>query len=748
MSTCKGLWRIVSLTGVLLILASCADDGGRDTASGIDTGPPAANQPVTPINPTPVSPSSFNDAESIQAQITSASIGTTTTVDFVIADQDNIAIDDLTASSVRFTIAQLVPASNGDSDYWQSYINQVETAGSVGPGTVDQIQATAERGSSGTLENLGDGAYRYTFDADIQNITTPLAVDYDANLTHRIAIQFSGQYANPVYTWLPATGATAGIQSLDVVATQSCNRCHDPLSLHGGGRRETGYCVTCHNPGSVDANSGNTVDFKVMIHKIHMGEHLPSVESGGEYVIYGHNDNDHDYSEIAIPMDIRNCTACHAGTATGGANDVLTNEGDFWATRPTMQACGSCHDDVDFATHAGGQADNSDCAQCHTQTGDPESVVDVHKIPIQEAASDFAYNIIDISQTAPGEFPQIQFSVTNPGDGSFYDLANDAPWTVGGGASRLYVTIAWDTDDYGNTGNDSEEASSVGIDALASASANGDGTYTVTSPVAIPDGSAAPNIAATGSGVVTIEGHPAVTIDSTVERIPVTNVVSYFSIDEADGEADERRQVVTLDQCLNCHKSLSLHGSNRTDNLEGCVTCHNPRNTDREVRAIALNPPTDGKSEESLDFKTMIHGIHGAGKRENPLQIVGYGGFSTYVFDESVVHYPGDLSNCQACHTEDGFTLPLAATVLGTTVDTGADLEDPSDDNVISPTAAVCSSCHDTAAAKAHMQSQGASFATTQAALDAEDVVESCAVCHGAGRSAAVETVHNPHEIE
>jgi len=39
------------------------------------------------------------------------------------------------------------------------------------------------------------------------------------------------------------------------------------------------------------------------------------------------------------------------------------------------------------------------------------------------------------------------------------------------------------------------------------------------------------------------------------------------------------------------------------------------------VRAIAAVPPTDGKEEETLDFKVMVHAIHAAGIRENPLQL-------------------------------------------------------------------------------------------------------------------------------
>jgi hypothetical protein len=42
------------------------------------------------------------------------------------------------------------------------------------------------------------------------------------------------------------------------------------------------------------------------------------------------------------------------------------------------------------------------------------------------------------------------------------------------------------------------------------------------------------------------------------------------------------------------------------------------------------------------------------------------------------------------------------------------------------------------------MTQQGGNFATTQQAIDESEVVEQCEVCHGEGRSAAVEVVHNP----
>ena len=95
--------------------------------------------------------------------------------------------------------------------------------------------------------------------------------------------------------------------------------------------------------------------------------------------------------------------------------------------------------------------------------------------------------------------------------------------------------------------------------------------------------------------------------------------------------------------------------------------------------------PHRRQDEESIDFKRMVHGIHAAAVRENKLQIVGFGGFSVHVYDEEEVQFPGDLSNCTACHTSDGFTLPLPSGVLGTTIDTGSNHASPVDDTVITP---------------------------------------------------------------
>ena len=78
-------------------------------------------------------------------------------------------------------------------------------------------------------------------------------------------------------------------------------------------------------------------------------------------------------------------------------------------------------------------------------------------------------------------------------------------------------------------------------------------------------------------------------------------------------------------------------------------------------------------AEVSVDFKRLIHGIHGAKRRTTPLVIVGFNGA---INDFSDVKFPAEVKNCLVCHYEERgkgtFELPLKADVLGSTIATGS----------------------------------------------------------------------------
>jgi OmcA/MtrC family decaheme c-type cytochrome len=487
--------------------------------------------------------------------------------------------------------------------------------------------------------------------------------------------------------------------------------CHADLALHGGARFETAECVVCHNPGSTDANSGNSVDMTVMTHKIHMGSLLPSVIAGGDYCIYGFRDSKHCYENVVYPQSITNCSGCH------DAADPNTPDAANWYAQPTKTACGACHDDVDFATgdnHGSGiVADNSQCISCHANNPDsPLEVRQAHRVLTEEARQKYQFNIIDTLFTGPGTAPQVTFSLSNPIDGSLYDLATDPTLQQ----STLRFRVAWETIDYNNYDNGASNAqpgaTDVYLSGILQATANGDGTFDLLLST-VPSSS-------TGSGVITLEGK----IQEAIGDVAVEATHAYFAITDANALA--RRVSVEMSRCNDCHEYLSFHGNARNNLIENCQVCHN-------ADAARGGSPSRGP----MDMKHFLHRIHAT----------------------DGIAYPQATSNCTACHTDDGFyPLDTDSGILATSLDRGADSLDPTDNIRQSPNTSTCGVCHQTANAVAHMQQNGGSFdacqeidGTLRQRVDSCGptgdksgalVNEPCAVCHGPGRTSDVKNVH------
>ncbi|MBI2900860.1 MAG: hypothetical protein HYY17_11805, partial [Planctomycetes bacterium] len=211
-------------------------------------------------------------------------------------------------------------------------------------------------------------------------------------------------------------GTAVTLDPREVVKKENCNQCHVNLEAHSHRRRDTKLCVLCHTAGMEDTNDplieGGTPDvtleFKVMIHKIHNAAHLPSVlgvttnpdgtrnyaATPKPYVVVDGTEVD-DMSEISFPVmpsayvgytygndgsetvyqgasgngpmprdvgylgltasqklqedKIRTgvvaCWKCH-GDPDGSGPLTAPAQGDNYKTMPSRRVCGACHDDV------------------------------------------------------------------------------------------------------------------------------------------------------------------------------------------------------------------------------------------------------------------------------------------------------------------------------------------------------------------------------------------------------------------
>jgi len=641
--------------------------------------------------------------------IVSAKIATdgTISVQYKLADPkglplDRNGIETPGTVSVSFVVAYI---PKGQTQF-VSYTTRNNTSTINGK---TAVQAGADSG--GTTQTVATGEYIYTF----AKKAVPPTGTYDATATHRMLIYGSRNltefdlgtnYDTEVLDFVPAGGTPA---PREVIKTATCNKCHDQLSFHGGSRRGLEACIVCHTPQTTDPDTGNTVDMKVFIHKVHMGEQLPSVEAGKPYQIIGFNNAVADYSTVVLPSDPRRCQFCHEAGA---------KQADNWMKNPSRAACGSCHDNVNFDTGANHanlvQADDSKCTQCHLPQGEKEfdlSIKGAHIFPQESSANQgLVLKVTKVTDGVAGKAPTATFTMKDfKGNGL-------TPADLPGG--RLTLILAGPTSDYGTTAFAGVTTPGyVSESGLTAAKCGTDGTCTYTFTKAIP-------ATAKGSFSIGIEGRRVFTNSAApTGQQSVTygadNSVMTFSVDGSPMEP--RRKVVDIAKCNNCHARLALHGSNRTQ-IEQCVLCHNPSNTDSANRVNAQVAADKTQPNQSVNMALMVHKIHSGeklGEEGLTYTVVGNGG-SHNEFSE--VRYPAmtptggvaDTAKCYMCHVNNSeAVLPVGKNNV---VDPQGML------NPAPSTTSACTACHFSKTAMSHAVSN------TDGRFG-----ESCQICHGVG---------------
>jgi OmcA/MtrC family decaheme c-type cytochrome len=618
----------------------------------------------------------------IQVKIASAAIAQdgTITARVKIADPKGLPLDRngiSTPGAVSISlIAAYIPA--GKTQYVSYTTTTLKSTINDNP---SQVQAANDSG--GTFTANGDGDYTYTF-------KTKAPAGFDAGATHAIGVSARrdltefmtyaewSETANDVFVFVPNGSPVKVTRS--IVSTQACNNCHNPLIGHGGSRVAVELCILCHTPQTINPDTQLTQDMPVLIHKIHMGANLPSVKAGTPYRIW-HRGAWSDFSDVAFPQDVRNCTVCHQNAP----------QADNWKTNPGAAACGACHDNVNFATGEGHvdqpQFNDHQCKNCHTAEAETDfdaSVPGAHVIPNQSRSlPGIVLQVVKVANAVPGSAPVVTFKVTNK-TGDPVDISK---------LTQIRVILSGPNRDY-QTGTGGIRASE---DPSKTAGANGVYTYTMTNKVPA---------AAAGSYTISLEARNSVkllagTRKETTATDSAKPVEYYLSVDGSKVAA--RREVVSTEKCAACHHDLKfIHGGTRGETQE-CVICHNPT-------------LVDGTSKQSVNFAWLIHSVHRGEELANPYVL----GTTNY----QEVRFPGDLRVCSTCHVGSSYQPDSIGAVAAVASPGGFSA-------TTAPIAAACQGCHDDQGTASHALSN-----TSQ-------LGESCTVCHGQSAEFAIDKVHS-----
>jgi len=702
-------------------------------------------------------------------------------VTFTLADPaglplDRDGIDTPGPVSTSFVLAY-IPAQE---EAYVAYTTRVQTS----PNGESATQASADSG--GTYTTISQGNYKYKFG-------TELPEGYDQDATHTLGVYASRNltdfglgtyYANPLDHFVPS-GLGEPVPR-DIVTTETCNgRCHDPLAIHGGSRREVGLCVLCHNPTQgIDPDSGNTVDFPVMVHKIHMGENLTQ-----DYTIIGFRQSVHNYNHVVYPAPINECDACHTGgiptenfpMVSTPATALICDASGFgevsleWQYTDNVRIMVRSPYSPEPALFTTGGPTGSVATGKWVADGTFFDLYDlrtgqlVQSVPVNATVLGCVGNAPGSPRGEPGtQHTNWMDHPSRKACGACHDYID---WETGEGHSEYNLAMA-DDNTCGNC-----HVPDSGQDFDRSVTGSHVSTFKSTEfPGALFE---FVDITNTGPGQTpTVRfklSSKTGTLDAnTINRLRLNisgpNTDFYYYNQEtvsgavlngdiwsytfntpipADAEGsytvgvegrvtamvDGRNQNETIEaSTLPFAVTGSVMARRTVVEDYNCESCHvdlvlHGNNRTNANYCVTCHMPlaTDeaqvrpGNPEQTIHFKYMIHAIHRGAELEKGFVVAG---FNQSIHDYSDVEYPGDLRNCDKCHLNNSQQLSgLPAGLLPTL--TPQALWSP-----MQPQAAACLSCHDSDDAAIHAYTNTAFFG------------ESCVTCHGEGKVAAVDKVH------